>query len=121
MPPVPSASRPYRLGTWVFLAISVPLLALAVVGLRGLVPRSVGLVSTAGFLCCLGLAALFGLTARRKTLENRERGSAGSMLLIMAGMLKQQDDATLERIAASHGPAAEAAALLLKTRRSNAL
>jgi hypothetical protein len=39
------------------------------------------------------------------------------MLVIMASMLKDQDEETLERIVHQGGPAAEAASMLLKKRR----
>jgi hypothetical protein len=105
---------------WLFLGLGVALIAIAVSGLRGLVEPQVGVAAVTGFFPCLLLAVFFGLKSRRIAAEEREARSAGSMLVLIAGMLKQQDDATLERIAGTSGPAAEAAALLLENRRQKA-
>ena len=40
------------------------------------------------------------------------------MLVTMAAMLNQETDETLKRIAASEGPAGDAAAMLLEERKS---
>ncbi len=116
--PLTDPGRPYRIGTWTLLALSLPLLALAAAGLKGFVLPPVGVLGITGFFACILTALLFGLKARRATMEDRARNAAGSMLIMMAGMLKQQDDATLEGIAAKGGPAGEAAALLLQNRKT---
>lgn len=116
--PRPDSSRPYRIGTWVFLLLGLPLLALAVAGLKRLVAPAVGGLGLTGFFTCILMALLFGLRARRTTMEDRARNAAGSMLIMLAGMLKEQDDTTLQRFAATGGPAGEAAALLLQRRQS---
>ena len=112
------SARPYRIGTWVFLVLGLPLLGLAAGGLKRLVPTAVGVLGITGFFACILMALLFGLRARRIALEDRARNAAGSMLVMMAGMLNRQDDATLENLAAKGGPAGEAAALLLQNRKS---
>lgn len=114
---LPASTRPYRVGMWVFLGFSLPLLVLAFVGLKGLVPHAIGVAALGAFFACLLLALLFGLLTRRTAVEERDRSAGGAMLVMMAGMLKEQDDATLERIAGQDGPAAEAARLLLEKRR----
>jgi hypothetical protein len=111
-----ASARPYRVGMWVFLGFGLPLLALAIMGLRGTVPHAVGIASLTGFFACILLALLCGLRMRRAAIEERERMARGTMLVMMAGMLKEQDDATLERIAEKGGPAGEAAQLLLERR-----
>ncbi|MEP7325135.1 MAG: hypothetical protein ABI836_04230 [Gemmatimonadota bacterium] len=116
--PLTDPGRPYRIGMWTLLALSLPLLALAAAGLKGFVLPAVGVLGITGFFACILTALLFGLKARRATMEGRARNAAGSMLIMMAGMLKQQDDATLEGIAAKGGPAGEAAALLLQNRKT---
>lgn len=113
-----SSARPYRIGTWVFLALGLPLLALATIGLKGLIAPAVGALAMTGFFACILMALLLGLRARRLAMEERARNAAGSMLVMMAGMLNQEDDATLERIAQKGGPAGEAAHLLLQRRLS---
>ncbi len=114
---LPASTRPYRVGMWVFLALGLPLLALAFAGLKGIVPHAVGFAGLAGFFVCLFMALLFGMRMRRLAMEERERNAGSAMLVMMAGMLKEQDDATLERIARQGGPAGEAASLLLQRRR----
>lgn len=103
---------------WVFLVLGLPLLALAAAGLKRLVAPAVGALGITGFFACILMALLFGLRARRATLEDRARTAASTMLVMMAGMLKQQDDATLESIAAKGGPAGDAAAMLLQNRKA---
>ena len=115
--PLPDSARPYRIGMWVFLVLGLPLLTLALAGLKRLVAPAVGALGITGFFACILMALLFGLRARRATMEDRARTAASGLLIMMAGMLKQQDDATLESIAAKGGPAGDAAALLLQNRQ----
>jgi hypothetical protein len=102
---------------WFFLVLAILLLAVAIAGARGVVPRMIGLISVGGFFFFLTCAVLLGYQARRAAIHDRDQGTASSMLVLMAGMLKDQDDATLERIAGAGGPAGEAASLLLERRR----
>src|SRR5262245_6365264 len=112
-----TSARPYRIGTWVFLVLAIPLLALAFLGLKQVVSREVGVLAITGFFACILMALLFGMRSRRLALEERSRSAAGSMLVMMAGMLNQEDDTTLGKIAAKGGPAGEAAAMLLERRK----
>jgi Na+/proline symporter len=116
--PLPDSARPYRAGMWVLLVLGLALLALALAGLKRVVPPAVGALGITGFFACILMALLFGLRARRATMEDRTRTAATGLLVMMAGMLKQQDDATLESIAAKGGPAGAAAALLLEKRKA---
>ena len=119
MPPnIPSAARAYRLGMWLFILLGLPLVGVAAAGLRGLVIPAVGLLSLTGFFTCLLVAGLFGFKARRLGMEDHQRNTASSMLVMLAGMLNHEDDVTLQRIAAQGGPAGDAAAMLLENRRS---
>lgn len=120
MPNLPASTRPYRVGMWAFLGFALPLLVLAFAGLKGIVPHPIGVAALSAFFACLLLALLFGLRMRRAAMEVRNRSAGGAMLVMLAGMLKEHDDATLERIAARDGPAADAARLLLEKRRSQA-
>jgi hypothetical protein len=54
---------------------------------------------------------------QRKARQQREVENYGSMLVIIAAQLKDQDDAVLERIVAKGGPAGEAATMVLEGRR----
>jgi hypothetical protein len=116
---LPASARPYRVGLWMFVGLAVPLLALAFLGLKGTVPQFIGVAALTGFFTCLLLALFFGLRVRRLAMEERDRVAGSTMLVLMAGMLKDQDDATLERIADKEGPAGEAAWMLLERRRSD--
>ena len=102
---------------WVLLVLGLPLLGLAIAGLNRRVGPAVGMLGIAGFFACILSALLFGLRARRVAMEYRARNATGDMLVMMAGMLNREDDATLERIAAKGGPAGDAAALLLQNRK----
>lgn len=113
-----SPGRPYRVGMWTFLILAVPFLALAIAGARRVVDPAIGIISMAAFFVCLLAAVLMGYQSRRQALEMRQRKAAGSMLVIMAGMLNQEDDNTLAKIVAKGGPAGDAAAMILENRRS---
>ena len=110
------AVRSLRLSTWGALLGAGLSLGLVVAAIRGLVPRETlgsALLVFAGLL----LAALFlGLKARRLAVAEREAQSHRAMIITIAAQLGPQDDATLARIAARGGPAAEAAAMILAGR-----
>ncbi len=103
---------------WIFLVLGIPFLALALAGARRLVEPALGVLSLAAFFGCLLAAVVMGYQSRRLALEERQRSATSSMLVIMAGMLKDEDQASLERIAAQGGPAGTAASLILENRRS---
>lgn len=117
----PDSTRPYRLGLWLFLGMAMVLLVLAILGARVAEARRMGLLALAGFVVCLGIAAALALASRRALLQQRERNARASSLVIMAGMLNRESNETLQRIAASNGPAAEAAAMLLARRQERGL
>jgi hypothetical protein len=103
---------------WLFVLLG---LAFAVFGLAGalrVLPPEIGLLSLGGFFFALVCAVLLGYKSRQAAMEDRSRGSATSMLVMMAGMLKDETDETLERIAARGGPAGDAARLILEKRRA---
>jgi hypothetical protein len=102
---------------WFFVISGVFLLVVALAGGLRIVPPTVGLISLVGFFFCVGCALLLGYQSRRVAMEDRQRGAAGTMLVLMAGMLKNEDDETLEKIAARGGPAGDAASMLLLNRR----
>jgi hypothetical protein len=102
-----------------FILLSLGFLALGLAGARGTLPPQVGLLSLGGFFSCLVCAILLGYQSRKAVLADRSRDAATSMLVMMAGMLKEEDDSTLERIAAKGGPAADAASLILQRRRGH--
>ncbi|MEO8200361.1 MAG: hypothetical protein ABI679_07570 [Gemmatimonadota bacterium] len=118
MPDLTSPARPYRMGMWIFLVLCIPFLALALAGARRLVNQDLGIFSMAVFFICLAGAVLMGYQSRRLALDDRQRTAKGSMLVIMASMLKEEDSVTLEKIVAKGGPAGEAAALILRNRKT---
>jgi hypothetical protein len=78
---------------------------------------TVGLLAVGAFFFCLACAILLGYQSRRATLANRADNARTGMLVLMAGMLKDESEATLQRIAEKGGPAGEAASLLLEQRK----
>jgi hypothetical protein len=113
---VSEAARFYRLAAWAAAGFAGLLLVLAVGGLRGWVPRELGVLSLLLFFAALLLSLWCGIVARRRALADRERQMSGAVIVAIAAQLGRQDDATLERIAAGSGPAAEAARLILQGR-----
>lgn len=103
---------------WLVILFGLLLVGVAAAGLRGLVVPAVGFLSLTGFFTCVLMAGLFGFKARRLAMEEHQRKTASSMLVIVAGMLNHEDDVTLQRIATQGGPAGDAAAMLLENRRN---
>jgi hypothetical protein len=104
---------------WLFVLLGVAFLGIGLAGARGALPPAVGLLSVAGFFFCLLCAVLFGYQSRKAALADRSRNAATSMLVMMAAMLKEENDETLERIAAKGGPGGDAAKMLLQRRRGH--
>lgn len=103
---------------WFFVLLGIGLLAMSLAGARQIVPPEVGLISLAGFFLCLVCAILLGYQSRKAAMEDRAGHAATSMLVMMASMLKEESEETLERIAAQGGPAGDAASMLLQKRRA---
>jgi hypothetical protein len=91
-------------------------LAVALAGVKGWVPRPVGLVSAGLFVVCLLLVGVIGWRRHRQTLVDRETAARGQMIVMIAARLKTQDDEALQAMAARGGPAGEAAMLVLEGR-----
>lgn len=90
--------------------------ALAVAGFRDTLPREFGFLGIALFAACLALVALVGWQTRREMLAFRDEAARGQMIVMIAARLRDEEEATLERMVARGGPAGEAAALILKGR-----
>lgn len=106
------------MGMWLFALLGLAFLGAALAGARRLLPPTIGLLSLGGFFFCLACTILLGYQSRKSTLENRTGYAATSMMIMMASMLKEESDETLERIAEKGGPAGDAASLLLQKRRA---
>jgi hypothetical protein len=102
---------------WLAVLFAFIFISLSLAGARGVLPREIGVLSIAGFFFCLVCAILLGYLSRKAAIQGRELTSATTMLVLMAGMLKDEDDATLEKIAAKGGPAGDAASMILQRRR----
>ncbi|MGH7703701.1 MAG: hypothetical protein ACREMO_11440 [Gemmatimonadales bacterium] len=115
--PLSDASREYRTIMWLVGLLGLAALLVAVGGVRGWVPRLVGLFAGFAFFGCLIGVSLTGLKAHRQALADRDMEGRRAMIVMLAARLGQQDDTTLTRIAGGDGIAAEAAALILKGRK----
>lgn len=104
---------------WLFVIMGLAFLGLGLAGARGVLPPEIGLLSLGGFFFSLVCAILFGYQSRKVALADRSGDAATSMLVMMAAMLKEENDETLERIAAKGGPAGDAASMILQRRRGN--
>jgi hypothetical protein len=102
---------------WLFIVVGIAFLALGLAGARGLVAPEIGVLALGGFFFSLVCAILFGYQSRKAAIAARSRDAATSMLVMMAAMLKEENDETLERIAAKGGPAGDAASMILQRRR----
>ena len=111
------AAREYRSAMWLLAAIAIVAYAVSYAGVNDAVPRLVGLVGLSIGLATTGVAFLFGLRAHRRALADQETSSERTMIVLLAAQLGNKDDETLETITRRGGPAADAAALILKGRR----
>ena len=111
------SKQAYRFGMWGVVALGLPGLFVAFLGIRGSIPLPLGIAGGFAFVVCALLGALVGLQARRQLQLQREKENYSTMLIILASQLKIQDDAVLQRIAGKGGPAGEAAEMVLQGRR----
>ena len=102
---------------WFFVLLGLALLAAALAGARRVLPPAIGLICLAGFFFCLICAILLGYQSGKAAAEDRAGHAATSMLVMMASLLKEESDETLQRIADKGGPAGDAASMLLQKRR----
>ncbi len=111
------AAREYRRTMWSLAGVAVIAYAIGVAGVRGTVPRLAGLLGLGAGVATTVVAFYFGLRAHRRALADQEMSSRRSMIVLLAAELGSKDDVTLASIEQRGGPAAEAAALILKGRR----
>lgn len=114
--PLGEGARSYRLLMWVLVLLAAVLGALVLASLRGMVPREAARPLLPLVFACLVAAAWLGWRGHRAALADRERMGHTTMILAIAAQLGRQEDAALERIAASGGPAGEAATWILAGR-----
>src|SRR5215813_9139703 len=93
------SKQAYRFGMWGVVALGLPGLFVAFLGIRGSIPLPLGIAGGFAFVVCALLGALVGLQARRQLQLQREKENYSTMLIILASQLKIQDDAVLQRIA----------------------
>jgi len=115
--PLSDAAREYRSAMWLLAGIAVVAFAVGYAGMRGAVPRLVGLVGLSVGIATAMVAFYFGLRAHRRALTDQEMSSERTMIVLLAAQLGNKDDETLESITRRGGPAADAASLILKGRR----
>ena len=114
---VSDRAHSYRLITRLLSVLVVLLIVVLFASARNWISGELG--SLAMFLLPLTILAACwsGLTTRARTLADREMESGRAMIVAIAAWLGRQDDATLEQIARSGGPAAESARMILQGRK----
>lgn len=110
--------RPYRALMYALIAMAGLLLVLALGGLFGVIPKATGFSAGLGFIMLIGIAAAVGLLGHRAAREQQARSEGQELHLLLLGQLGPLADEQLQRMVASRGPAANAAAQLLAGRRS---
>ena len=115
--PLSDAAREYRSAMWMLAGVAIIAYAVGYAGVRGVVPRLAGLVGLSLGVATTVVAFFFGLRAHRRARADQELSSQRTMIVLLAAELGSKDDDTLESITRRGGPAAEAAALILKGRR----
>ena len=116
-PPVSDDARAYR--AMMRLAALGALLGviITVQAMRGSIERFMAPIGAADALACVLLAAWLGWRSHRRAVEDREMQSRRSMIIMLVVQLGRLDTPQLEQIATKGGPAAEAAAMILKGRK----
>jgi hypothetical protein len=112
------ASQQLRRQMWLVVMVGIGALGLAALGARGFIDPRLGITGGALAAVALAFAVVLGWQVRRQALADRELAGHRAMIVTMAAMLGQEDDATLERIAASKGTHADVARMLLEERRA---
>jgi len=102
---------------WALAGVAVIAYGLGIAGVRGTVPRLLGLFGLSLGVATTVVAFFFGLRAHNRALADQEISSRRSMIVLLAAELGSKDDETLASIVRRGGPAAEAATLILKGRR----
>jgi hypothetical protein len=115
--PLSEGARTLRSVMWSLIVLSLTALGLAFAGAKRWVAHDSIFLSLLLFAGSLLGAVYIGLKAHRRALDDRECASGQAMIITIAAQLGRQDEATLERIAARGGPAAEAARMILTGRR----
>lgn len=114
LPPPPPA-RPWRALMWLGVILAaLGLWALFTTGRRGTagdLRSAIGLV-----IGGVALAGWVGVRGARQHARARAAEAAQAARVLLVAELGRHDDATLQRIAASSGPAADAARMLLQGR-----
>ena len=110
--------RPYRTLMYTLIAMAGLLLVLALGGFVGAVPKATGFTAGLGFVMVIGIAAAVGLLGHRAGRTRRSRSEGQELQLLLLTQLGPLADDQLQRMAASSGPAAAAAAQVLAGRRS---
>ena len=116
--PLSDASQQLRRQMWLVAGVGVAALGLAAMGAKGWIDPRLGITGGALAAVALAFAAALGWQVRRQALADREITGRRAMIVTMAAMLGQEDDATLERIAASKGTHADVARMLLESRQA---
>ena len=115
--PLSNAAQEYRRAMWTLAATAAMAFGLSYAGVRGAVPRVLGLTGLGLGIACACVAVVFGLRAHRQALADQEISARRSMIVLLAAQLGTKDDDALAGIARRGGPAAEAASLILQGRR----
>ena len=115
--PLSDAAREYRSVMWLLAGVAIIAYGVGYAGVRGMVPRLAGLVGLSVGVATTVVAFFFGLRAHRRALTDQEISSQRTMIVLLTAELGSKDDETLESISRRGGPAADAAALILKGRR----
>ena len=115
--PLSDAAREYRSVMWLLAGVAVVAFAVGYAGVRGAVPKLVGLLGLSVGVATTVVAFFFGLRAHRRALTDQELASQRTMIVLLTAELGGKDDEALESITRRGGPAGDAAALILKGRR----
>lgn len=114
--PLSEGAREMRSATRVVGILAVVMLVGAFAAFKGWIAPALGGPFVGLFLAAALTTVWFGAKAHKRALEDRDKESGRAMIVAIAAQLGRQDDAALERIKASGGPAGEAAGLILMGR-----
>lgn len=109
-------ARRWRWASWFAASVAASGSVMAVQGARGAVPAASGMLGAVAAVSGFGLILLCGIQARKHALDERAHQSSSTLLIALATKLRDQDDATLQRLAQVQDDAGQAARLILQGR-----
>lgn len=114
--PLSATAVAWRMAMWLSTSVVAVGFVVAILAARGTLSRNAGLLGACAALAGAILVLLCGMQGRKQALDDRLHATESTLLVALAAGLKDQDEATLRRMAQQHDDAGKAARLVLQGR-----